>query len=666
MKTFEELGVSAEIRRAIEEMGFACPMPVQEEVIPYLLGENNDVVALAQTGTGKTAAFGLPLIQKINVNNRIPQSLILCPTRELCLQIAGDLNDYSKYIDGLRVLPVYGGSSIESQIRALKRGVHIIVATPGRLLDLMERKTVSLATIQNVVMDEADEMLNMGFTDSINAILADVPQERNTLLFSATMSPEIARISKKYLRDAKEITIGRKNESTNNVQHVAFTVHAKDKYAALKRIVDHNPQIYGIIFCRTRKETQEIADKLMQEGYNADSLHGELSQAQRDTVMQKFRIRNLQLLVATDVAARGLDVDDLTHVINYGLPDDTESYTHRSGRTGRAGKTGTSIAIINLREKGKMREIERIIGKKFIAGEMPTGKQICEKQLLKVIDELEKVKVNEDEIADFMPDIYRKLDWLSKEDLIKRMVSHEFNRFLEYYRDREEIEIATTADRGDRAGRTGERGERGGRTAGNRKAEPGYTRLFINLGKMDNFFPSELIGLLNSNTRGRVELGRIDLMPKFSFFEVEEKEANNVVKALNRANWNGRKVSVEIAGEEGKDAPKGRRKTEGGGYGRKDFDGKKDYSTGRKDSEGKKRSYKDDKRSDVPARRNDKPESAASDKKKGKPSREERGYTKARGKKDDWKQFFQGEKNDFRDAEPDFSEEGWARRTKKK
>ena len=657
MKTFEELGVSAEIRRAIEEMGYACPMPVQEEVIPYLLGENNDVVALAQTGTGKTAAFGLPLIQKINVNNRIPQSLILCPTRELCLQIAGDLNDYSKYIDGLRVLPVYGGSSIESQIRALKRGVHIIVATPGRLLDLMERKTVSLTTIQNVVMDEADEMLNMGFTDSINAILADVPQERNTLLFSATMSPEIARISKKYLRDAKEITIGRKNESTNNVKHVAFTVHAKDKYAALKRIVDYYPQIYGIIFCRTRKETQEIADKLMQEGYNADSLHGELSQAQRDAVMQKFRIRNLQLLVATDVAARGLDVDDLTHVINYGLPDDTESYTHRSGRTGRAGKTGTSIAIINLREKGKMREIERMIGKKFIAGEMPTGKQICEKQLLKVIDELEKVKVNEDEIADFMPDIYRKLDWLSKEDLIKRMVSHEFNRFLEYYRDREEIEIATTADRSERTGRTG---ERGGRSEGSRKAAPGYTRLFINLGKMDNFFPSELIGLLNSNTRGRVELGRIDLMPKFSFFEVEEKEAGNVVKALNRANWNGRKVSVEIAGEEGKDAPKGRRKTEGGGYGRKDSDGKKDY-------DGKKRSYKDDKRSDATGRRNDKPDSAAADnKKKSKPSREERGYTKARGKKDDWKQFFQGEKNDFRDAEPDFSEEGWARRTKKK
>ena len=643
MKTFEELGVSPEIRRAIEEMGYEQPMPVQEEVIPYLLGENNDVVALAQTGTGKTAAFGLPLIQQINVNNRIPQSLILCPTRELCLQIAGDLNDYSKYIDGLRVLPVYGGSSIESQIRALKRGVHIIVATPGRLLDLMERKTVSLSTIQNVVMDEADEMLNMGFTDSINAILADVPQERNTLLFSATMSPEIARISKKYLRDAKEITIGRRNEGTSNVKHVVFTVHAKDKYAALKRIVDYYPQIYGIIFCRTRKETQEIADKLMQEGYNADSLHGELSQAQRDAVMQKFRIRNLQLLVATDVAARGLDVDDLTHVINYGLPDDTESYTHRSGRTGRAGKTGTSIAIINLREKGKMREIERIIGKKFIQGEMPTGKQICEKQLLKVIDELEKVKVNEDEIRDFMPDIYRKLDWLSKEDLIKRMVSLEFNRFLDYYRDREEIEIATGSER---SAKSGERGNNA------RKATPGFKRLFINLGKMDNFFPNELISLLNNNTRGRVELGRIDLMQKFSFFEVEDKEAGNVIKALNRANWNGRKVSVEIAGEEGKDAPKGKRRNEGGNYGKKEFDGKK-------------RSYKDERRSEVAGKRSDKTEYAATDKKKNKPSREERGYTKARGKKDDWKQFFQGN-NEFKDSEPDFSEEGWAKRTPKK
>ena len=646
MKTFEELGVSPEIRRAVEEMGYENPMPVQEEVIPYLLGENNDVVALAQTGTGKTAAFGLPLLQQIDVKNRVPQSLILCPTRELCLQIAGDLNDYSKYIDGLKVLPVYGGSSIDSQIRSLKRGVHIIVATPGRLLDLMERKTVSLSTVHNIVMDEADEMLNMGFTDSINAILADVPKERNTLLFSATMSPEIARISKNYLQNAKEITIGRKNESTSNVKHVAYTVQAKDKYAALKRIVDYYPQIYGIIFCRTRKETQEIADKLMQEGYNADSLHGELSQAQRDAVMQKFRIRNLQLLVATDVAARGLDVDDLTHVINYGLPDDTESYTHRSGRTGRAGKTGTSIAIINLREKGKLREIERIIGKKFIAGEMPTGKQICEKQLIKVIDELEKVKVNEEEITDFMPEIYRKLEWLSKEDLIKRMVSHEFNRFLDYYRDREEIETPTDSR---------ERNTRDSRERGSRKAAPGFTRLFINLGKMDSFFPSELISLLNSNTRGRIELGRIDLMKNFSFFEVEEKEAQNVVKALNRANWNGRKVSVEVAGEEEGEGRRGSGSAERRG-GKRPFGSS---SEKRGDSSRNSRSERSDRapRADRATKGSDK-----TDKKKrsDKPSREERGYG-ARGPKktDDWQQF-------FKDKEPDFSEEGWARRKPKK
>ena len=610
MKTFEELGVSPEIRRAIEEMGYENPMPVQEEVIPYLLGNNNDVVALAQTGTGKTAAFGLPLLQQTDVKNRIPQSLILCPTRELCLQIAGDLNDYSKYIDGLKVLPVYGGSSIESQIRSLKRGVHIIVATPGRLLDLMERKTVSLATIRNVVMDEADEMLNMGFTDSINAILADVPQDRNTLLFSATMSPEISRIAKKYLRDAKEITIGRKNEGTSNVKHVVYTVHAKDKYEALKRIVDYYPNIYGIIFCRTRKETQEIADKLMQEGYNADSLHGELSQAQRDAVMQKFRIRNLQLLVATDVAARGLDVDDLTHVINYGLPDDTESYTHRSGRTGRAGKTGTSIAIINLREKGKMREIERIIGKKFVAGEIPTATAICQKQLIKVIDDLEKVKVNEDEIAEFMPEIYRKLEWLNKEDLIKRVVLHEFNRFAEYYRGRAEIE--QPSEKRERKG--------DGKEKRSRKAEAGFSRLFINLGKTDKFFPNELIGLINSNTRERIELGRIDIMQNFSFFEVAEKSTKTVLKVLNRLKWNGRKVVVKEASE-GESADNDKR------------GGKKAGKTASSSRNGKKE----------------------------KPSRAERGYTAPRGakKKDDWKQFFKGE-------QPEFDEEEWAKKSKKK
>ena len=642
MKTFEELGVSLEIRKAIEEMGYESPMPVQEEVIPYLLGNGNDVVALAQTGTGKTAAFGLPLIQKIDVTRRIPQALILCPTRELCLQIAGDLTDYSKYITDLKILPVYGGSSIDSQIRSLKQGVHIIVATPGRLIDLMERKVANLATVSDVVMDEADEMLNMGFTDSINAILEKVPQDRNTLMFSATMSPEISRIAKTYLHDAKEITIGTKNEGSKNVNHIAYIIHAKDKYLALKRVVDFYPQIYGIIFCRTRKETQEIADKLIQDGYNADSLHGELSQAQRDLVMQKFRQRHLQLLVATDVAARGLDVNDLTHVINYGLPDDTESYTHRSGRTGRAGKTGISIAIINLREKGKMREIERIIKKQFTVGQLPSGKEICEQQLIKVIDEIEKVKVNEEEIEAFLPGIYRKFEWLSKEDLIKRVVSMEFNRFLEYYKNAPEIEQPKNSDK---KGEPKERKERGtDKEKSSRKAEKGYTRLFLNLGKTDGFYANQIIELINRNLKKeRIQIGRIDLMQNFSFFEIIEAQAPMVIKALNKVVLNGgRKVIVEVAGE----------------------------NNGKSDKDGKKRSRKEKEGEEKGSKRSGKKESretAPKAEKKAKPSREERGYTAARGPKhkDDWKQFFQHDNDRPLKGEiPDFAEEGWAKRKK--
>lgn len=640
MKTFEELGVSPEIRKAIEEMGYESPMPVQEEVIPYLLGNGNDVVALAQTGTGKTAAFGLPLIQKIDVKQRVPQALILCPTRELCLQIAGDLTDYSKYITDLKILPVYGGSSIESQIRSLKQGVHIIVATPGRLIDLMERKVAHLETIKNVVMDEADEMLNMGFTDSINAILEKVPQDRNTLMFSATMSPDIARIAKTYLHDAKEITIGTKNEGSKNVNHIAYIVHAKDKYAALKRVVDFYPQIYGIIFCRTRKETQEIADKLIQDGYNADSLHGELSQAQRDLVMQKFRQRHLQLLVATDVAARGLDVNDLTHVINYGLPDDTESYTHRSGRTGRAGKTGISIAIVNLREKGRMREIERIINKKFTIGSLPSGKEICEQQLIKVIDDIEKVKVNEEEIESFLPGIYRKLEWLSKEDLVKRVVSMEFNRFLEYYKNAPEIEEPKAG--GDKRGDSKDRKSRGSdRQKTSRKAEEGYERLFLNMGKTDGFYANQIIELINRNLKKeRIQIGRIDLMQNFSFFEVAEEQAPMVIKALNKASVNGRKVSVEVAGENNGKSDKGGRKR-----GKSTADVEERPARG-----GRKKAATEE-----PA------------KKKAKPSREERGYTEARGpkKKDDWMKFFQHDDRPLRGEKPDFGEDGWAKKSKK-
>ena len=489
MKTFQELGICDEILKAITELGYENPMPVQEQVIPHLLNEETDLVALAQTGTGKTAAFGLPVIQRIDLSLCKPQALILSPTRELCLQIASDLTDYSQYVSGLRILPVYGGSSIESQIKTLKKGVHIIVATPGRLVDLIERRTVQLDHVSTVIMDEADEMLNMGFLDSINAILSKVPQERKMLLFSATMPKEIEQIARTYMHEPKEVVVGSRNEGAENVRHVYYMVHAKDKYPALKRIADYYPNIYGIIFCRTRRETQEIADQLIADGYNADSLHGELSQAQRDAVMQKFRLRNLQLLVATDVAARGLDVTDLTHVINYGLPDDIETYTHRSGRTGRAGKSGVSVAIVHSREKGKMRAIEKIIGKKFERGMVPTGEQICEKQLFNLADRIEKVKVNEEEIAKYLPNISRKLGWLTEQDLIKRIVSLEFNRLIDYYRDTPDLDIPDENTRKPKEGNFAKEG-RNGRKKDIRTAEAGFERIYINR-KGSRIFPAQ-------------------------------------------------------------------------------------------------------------------------------------------------------------------------------
>ena len=542
MKTFEELGVAPAIIKAISEMGYEYPMPVQEEVIPYLLGNNNEVIALAQTGTGKTAAFGLPILQDIRINEIRPQALILCPTRELCLQIADDLNDYSKYIDNLKVLPVYGGSSIESQIKTLRRGVHVIVATPGRLIDLINRKTVDLQFVRNVVLDEADEMLNMGFSESIDEILSVIPDNRNMLLFSATMPDGISHIAKNYMRSPKEIVIGRKNEGAQNVKHIFYMVNAKDKYLVLKRIADYNPNIYGIIFCRTRKETQEIADNLIKDGYNAESLHGDLSQAQRDYVMQKFRLQNIRLLVATDVAARGLDVDDLTHIINYGLPDEIELYIHRSGRTGRVGKTGTSVAIVHLKEKHKIKEIEKIINKKFEQGAIPSWKQICEKQLFSFADKIEKVKVNEEEIQGIIPSIYRKLDWLDKEDVIKRMISLEFNRLIDYYMDAEDIEnLQETDKKKDKQGKKTDKGT-------GRSSEKGFSRLFLNLGKSDGIRPQSVIGLLNDNIPGRkIEVGRIDLMKNFSFFEVREADRDWVIQNLDGIKAFGQRISVESA-----------------------------------------------------------------------------------------------------------------------
>lgn len=585
MKTFEELGLSQKIVQAITELGFENPMPVQEEVIPYLLGNNNDVIALAQTGTGKTAAYGLPVIQKADATSNKTQALILSPTRELCLQIAGDLKDFSKYIEGLKILPVYGGSSIESQIRMLKQGVQIIVATPGRLIDLMKRGVASLDLVRNVVLDEADEMLNMGFSESIDEILAGVPEDHNTLLFSATMSKEIERIARKYLRDPKEIVVGSRNEGAEKVNHIYYMVHAKDKFNALKRIVDYFPNIYGIIFCRTRIETQEVADKLIQNGYSAEALHGDLSQQQRDLTMQKFRQHQTQLLVATDVAARGLDVTDLTHVINYGLPDDIESYVHRSGRTGRAGKAGTSIAIIHTREKGKIRAIEKEIQKQFVVGTIPTAKEICTKQLYKVMDQIEKVQVNDEEIAPFLPDIFRKLDWLDKEDLIKRVVSLEFNKFLQYYANAPEVEtVTTTSSRKERSEkRAGER-RRGRKESGPRQAEPGYSRLFINVGKTDGVFAKELMDLINKNVSGHVEIGRIDLMKNFSFFEVPEQEANHVIRSMSRANVKGRQVNVEMSDPEGSDSGK---KASRSGRGHRDASYGSNRASSRRDKTGK-------------------------------------------------------------------------------
>ena len=633
MSTFNELGLCTELLQAIEEQGYEHPMPVQEAVIPFLLNkeESADLVALAQTGTGKTAAYGLPILELLKalpVNEKVlPQVVILSPTRELCIQISDDMEGFSKYLPELTILPVYGGANIEPQIRALKAGVDIIVATPGRLVDLMKRGAANLSQIRYVVLDEADEMLSMGFQEEVDAILEGVPQEHRTLLFSATMSKEIERIAQNYLKEKREIQVGSRNEGAEHVNHIYYMVHAKDKYLALKRLVDYYPRIYAIIFCRTRMETQEVADNLIRDGYNADALHGDLSQQQRDLTMQKFRKHRTQLLVATDVAARGLDVDDLTHVINYGMPDDVENYTHRSGRTGRAGKKGTSLCIINLREKGRIRLVEKAIQKQFEKGTLPEPREICSKQLYHVIDDIERVEVDEEEIAPFMGEVQKRWAWLDKEDLIKRVLSREFGRFLQYYANAPEIEEAPSQP---------PRGEgKNSRRRDGHMPEEGYTRLFLNVGKIDKMYAREIIGLINSNVKGdKVEIGRIDLMKSFAFVEVLDADADRVIKAMKHGvTVKGRSVVVDRSEPAGKQKPASKPKAE-----------KKPKKNSREASQ---------------------------------PSHPKK-YEKA-----DWMQFFQPDNTKSRKSKaqrkaekmgadglvgeiPDFSEEGWARRKPKK
>ena len=633
MKTFEELGVSEEIRRAISELGFEHPMPVQEEVIPYLLGNRNDVIALAQTGTGKTAAFGLPLLQRIDTSSKSTQAIVLSPTRELCLQIADDLKDFGKYIPHLHIAAVYGGASIDTQIHQLRHGVQIIVATPGRLIDLMHRGKARLDQVRNVVLDEADEMLNMGFQESITEILTGVPEDRNTLLFSATMSRDVEKVAKGYLHDYKEIVVGSRNEGAESVNHIYYMVNARDKYLALKRLVDFYPKIYAIVFCRTKVETQEIADKLIKDGYNAESLHGDLSQQQRDLTMQKFRSHLTQILVATDVAARGLDVNDLTHVINYGLPDDIENYTHRSGRTGRAGKKGTSISIIHSREKYKVRNIEREIGKEFIDGTLPSPEEICKKQLFKTMDNILKTDVDEEQIAPYMEDINRQFEYIDKEDLIKKIVTSTFGRFLDYYKNAPEIEKPSARSNREE-GRSGRSEGRTTRSRGARKAEKGFKRLFINLGKNDGFYPGEVMQFINKNMNGHQAVGHIDLLAKQSYIEVPEQDAQKVMKALDGAVYKRRKVRCNDADEPGHERSAGGRSTGSrGGYGSR--------TEGRQDDRGRRGRGRRQAENDAQ-------------------------FATHKFKKDDWKELMKGAPAKLKGEEPDFSEEGWARRRPKK
>ena len=590
--TFSEIGVNENIQKAIADLGFDNPTPIQKESIPYLLENKGDLIALAQTGTGKTAAFGLPVINKIDFKRKLPQAIILCPTRELCLQIAKDMQTYAKYTKGLKITAVYGGASIIPQIKSLKSGTQIVVGTPGRVIDLINRKSLKLQDIEFVVLDEADEMLNMGFKDDLDTILAETPKEKQTLLFSATMPKEVMRISKNYMQSPKTIEVASRNEGAANIEHHYYMVNARDRYKALRRICDVNPDIYGIVFCRTRRETAEVADKLMQDGYSADAIHGELSQAQRDHVMGRFRKRKLQLLVATDVAARGIDINELSHVINYNLPDDDEIYVHRSGRTGRAGNKGTSIIIAHSREGRKLKSIERMIKRELTLMKVPNGDEICQIQLMKLVDKVVTTDINH-QIDNYLPLIEEKLAHLDKGDLIKHFVSAEFNRFLSFYKNAPDLNVAGSNNRDRNEKVKGER-SRGERIRGERTghAESGYTRFFINLGSEKDLKAHNLIGLINEYTRNRnIPVGKIDIMRKFSFFEAPNDFEKDVLSGLADAVWNGNRVNVEISQAPGVKSNRGGGNRGGNGrsHSRKSGE-KRSHSGSRRDRQGGKSS----------------------------------------------------------------------------
>ena len=550
---FAQLGLRPEIVQAITEMGFENPTEIQSKVIPIMLANPTDLVGLAQTGTGKTAAFGLPMLNKIDFSQNHIQGLVLCPTRELCLQIQKDFLNFSKQLGNAKITAVYGGSSMEAQIRDIKRGTHVIIATPGRLVDLMRRKAIRLETVEYLVLDEADEMLNMGFKEDIDTILDSTPSEKTTWLFSATMPNEVRRIAASYMHNPEEVTVGSRNTANANIEHEYYVTMARNKYAALKRIVDFSPEIYGIIFTRTKMDAQDISDKLMKDGYNADALHGDLSQAQREKVMARYRARTLQILVATDVAARGIDVTDITHVINYSLPDELEVYTHRSGRTARAGKKGIAISIVNSKELGKIRQLEKSTNSKFTKKDIPNGAEICEKQLFKIMQEVHDVEVNDAEIKPFLPSIYAQLEDLSKEELIKRFASLEFNRFLNYYRNAPDLNVSSGGERGER---------------GSYRDEAGFARFFISIGEKDGVDKTGLLKFLNKQGLGNYKIGRINVKHTFSFFEIDESGADEVQANMADAIFGNRQVRVELeSGESGGGSGGGGRRNDNRGGG---------------------------------------------------------------------------------------------------